>query len=239
MVAGASGRAAVAVVLVLSLAAACAPVGQATRPSTSQMAGIRRLAVVVAPDSEFTVLKERRGGAGGAAVAGAVGGLVGVLLAGAVHSGITADKDRAHAAAVAPHVGGLAPPTILAASMLGALRASGAFTAVELLEQSPPAPDRSRFDGVLVVRLPAWGLVVVSDNPDRVSAFVELAVQMTPAEGGPTIWEESHTALGRERLPLETFKGDASLTRQELTATLETAGQRLAYELLYPRGAPR
>ena len=57
--------------------------------------------------------------------------------------------------------------------------------------------------------------------------------------GSSQILEEAYTAMGRERYGLEAFKLDAAMTRRELTETLRVAGQRLAYELLYPRGTAR
>jgi hypothetical protein len=234
------GRRAVLILgMTLILASAgCAPVNQPTRPAAAQLEGVRRLAVVVHRGGDFTVIKERSGGAG-VAVVGAPFGVLGVLVAGAVHSGVTAAKDRDHAAAVAPHVADLAPQQALVEALVRTLRSGGRFGEIQVLEQPPEGSDRSRFDGVLLVKLPAWGLTMVAREPDLLSGFVELEVKMSVTSATQTIWEESNTALGRGRHPLDAFRTDPALARQEIIATFETAGQRLAYELLYPRGDKR
>jgi hypothetical protein len=227
-----------AVMFILALATignGCAPVNQATRPTTAQMDQVRRLAVVVIPETEFTVIKERRG-ATAAAMSGMAFGVVGVLVAAGVHSGITTEKDKAHAAGVSLHVTDLEPQRLLTDSLIRTLASGDRFSDIRVLPQAPVG-DAREFDGVLVVKLPAWGLVVVARDPDLMSGFVELGVTMT--SGGSAILEETYTALGRDRHPLEMFKTDAALTRRELTETLRVAGQRLAYELLYPRGTQR
>jgi hypothetical protein len=231
-------RSALAWIVLIVLAGGCGPVNQATRPTSTQMAGMRRLAVVVSPGSDFTVIKERRGGAATAAMVGGAFGVVGLLTAGAVHSGITASKDKDHAAAVSPHVVDVAPQKVVTEALLRTLR-DGGLADIQLFEHVPDTKDTAQFDGVLRLEMPEWGLVKVSDDPDLMSGFVELKVQMAMTSGGSPIWDEAHTALGRDRLPLEIFKRDGELTRKALTETLEAAGQRLAYELLYPRGTPR
>jgi len=219
------------------LATGCAPINQATRPTPAQMQGVRRLAVTVFPETEFTVVKERRGGASAAAVSGIPFGVVGVLVAAGAYSAITTAKDKDHAAAVSPHVTSLVPQEVFTASLIRTLEQSGRFSDLKVTQQPLGSGERERFDGVLEIKLPAWGLVIVARDPDLMSGFVELDVRMTAA--GAMVLEEAYTALGRERYPLEAFGGDAVMTRRELTETLQVAGQRLAYELLYPRGIAR
>ncbi len=219
------------------LATSCAPINQATRPTPAQMQGVRRLAVTVFPETEFTVVKERRGGASAAAVSGIPFGVVGVLVAAGAYSAITTAKDKDHAAAVSPHVTSLVPQEVFTASLIRTLEQSGRFSDLKVTQQPLGSGERERFDGVLEIKLPAWGLVIVARDPDLMSGFVELDVRMTAA--GAMVLEEAYTALGSERYPLEAFGGDAVMTRRELTETLQVAGQRLAYELLYPRGIER
>jgi len=88
--------------------------------------------------------------------------------------------------------------------------------------------------------VPAWGLVRVREGePDLLSAFADVRAQMVLRGTGVVVWEDNEDVTNPERLPLEAFTKDREFTRHELTEVLERAGQRLASELLYARGAGR
>jgi hypothetical protein len=53
------------------------------------------------------------------------------------------------------------------------------------------------------------------------------------------VWADSEDVTHPERLPLKSFTSDREFTRQQLLDVLDRAGQRLASELLYARGAER
>lgn len=229
--------------IAILLTTGCGPVNQPTRPMAAQMEDVRRLAVVVDLAGDFTVIKERtvvgaaHAGAGGAAQLPVVGV---VFLAEAIVSAFTAHKeDSKHAAKVAPHLADVAPKQTLLEALLGTLRSGDRFGATEILERPPEGSARSQFDGVLLVKLRAWGLVAVAKNPDLLSAFVDFEVRMLRTSAPDAIWEESNAMIGQGRHPLEAYLMDPALARQEITEAFETTGQRLAYELLYPRGVKR
>ena len=82
-------------------------------------------------------------------------------------------------------------------------------------------------------------LRVREGEPDLLSAFADVRAQMVLRGTGVVVWEDNEDVTNPERLPLEAFTKDREFTRHELTEVLERAGQRLASELLYARGAGR
>ena len=111
------------------------------------MAGVRRLALIMPAGTEFTVIKERRGGASVAAMSGIPFGVVGVLVAAGAYSGITTAKDQEHAAAVSPHVADLVAQDILADALIRTLEQSGRFSELKVAQPPLAIGDRERFDG--------------------------------------------------------------------------------------------
>ena len=111
---------------------------------------------------------------------------------------------------------------------------------VRTLEREPVGEDRRRTDAIVRVTVPAWGLVRVREGePDLLSAFADVRAQMVLRGTGVVVWENNEDVTNPERLPLAAFTKDREFTRHELTEVLERAGQRLASELLYARGAGR
>ena len=71
------------------------------------------------------------------------------------------------------------------------------------------------------------------------SAFADARAEMVAPAIGVVIWEATEDVTDPERLPMKSFTGDRDFTRQQLIDVLQRAGQRLASELLYARGAGR
>jgi hypothetical protein len=134
------------------------------------------------------------------------------------------------------HIGDLSPRAILAQALAQRLQASGRFEA-RGLDREPFGDDRRRADAIVRVIIPAWGVVRVRENdPPVVSAFVDVHAQLVAQETGSVLWETVQDVTGAQRAPLESFTKDREYARQELTAVLERAAQRIATELLYGAG---
>jgi len=90
------------------------------------------------------------------------------------------------------------------------------------------------------VTVPAWGLVRVREGkPDLLAGFADVRAQMVVRETGTVVWEHDEDVTHPERLPLQAFTRDSEFARQGLLEVLERAGQRVANEFLYARGAGR
>jgi hypothetical protein len=120
------------------------------------------------------------------------------------------------------------------------LKASGQFAEVRTAEREPVGDERRRADAIIRVAVPAWGLMRVREGkPDLMAGYADVRAQMVVRETGTVVWEHDEDVTHAERLPLQAFTRDGEFARQGLLEVLERAGQRVANEFLYARGAGR
>jgi hypothetical protein len=213
------------------------------RPSENQLQGVGRLAVVVPAQSTFTVLNERTklGGFGrmpapmGVLDAAVILGLYAIV--GVTQLASASAADAALTTAVAPHVAAISAPSVLGEAFVNALRASGSFGEIRMLDREPQGDELKRFDAVVLLKVPAWGLSrVTREEQELIAGFAKVHARLSMASSGDVVWEEEEDVFGRGWHALDFFKQDPELTRRELTEMLERAGWRFAAELTYPRG---
>lgn len=225
--------------------AGCASSAPPPRPAVRPFAHVRQIAVVVSGESRFAVLGDNaepgrtfdeilKWGFWGA------DGLWMRPLAQLVHQGINWLLDTDRAAETRVDLGNVAPRSVMAAAFVRALEASGQFAEIRPYGGEPLGDDRRRADAIVRVSLPTWGLVRVrEDDPDFVSAFADVRLEIAVPVSGVTLWADSQDVTDTERVPLQAFKADREFARRQLTALLERAGRRAASELLYARGLER
>jgi hypothetical protein len=236
-------RVVAAVLLVLAIVPVwgCASSTPTPRPTARPFDTMRRVAIVASGDSKFTVVEHR-------AEPGRTFDEVVKWtpyqwlrpLGPLVHAGINWLLDLGRTVSTAADVGGISPRLIVSQVFARRLQSSGSFEEARTLESEPIGEERRRADSIARVTVPAWGLVRVRQgNPDLLSAFADVRAEMVIPDTGVVLWENSEDVTDPERLPLESFTRDRQFARQQLLAVLERAGERLASELLYARGAGR
>jgi len=237
---------AVAVLLVVALVAVAGCASSAPpRPAARPFDHVNRLAVVVSGESTFTVLADSAepGRTFDEILKWGFWGSAASLLrpvAELVHRGINwlLEADRTSDAKV--DLGDVAPRTVVTAAFVRALETSGRFEEIRTYGREPVGEDRRRADAIVRITVPTWGLVRVREgDPDLVSAFADVRAEVVVPVSGVTLWTDNQDVTDGERLPLRSFTRDREFTRQQLLGVLERAGQRLASELLYARGADR
>lgn len=212
---------------------ACGPVHLTLDPRADALREVKKLAVVVADDGSFTVIRERATATGAPA---ALFGLVGAAVAAAYN----AQLDRSAAEALSPHLGGFSSRSELAGILARALKESARFSEVQMLDQEPTAAEARKYDAVLTIRIVNWGLRAPAPTESaRLAAFAELQIRMVRVSNSETLWEEQDTVVGQGRYGLATYQQDRNLLRQELQDTIEKAGYRVATQLLYPKEGKR
>ena len=138
------------------------------------------------------------------------------------------------------HARGISPGAVVAEAFARRLAASGQFDHVRALAREPLGDERREVDAVVRIIVPAWGLVRVRDGkPDIMAAYADARAQIVVSGTSAVIWAHAEDVTHGERLPLQVYTSDSALTRQALADVLERAGQRLANELIYARGAAR
>jgi hypothetical protein len=230
----------------------CTTSDTARRPSAARLAGVSRLAVVVQGDSRFEVMAARLkasavnvvppvpggGGFGNLAPVFLVLALATASLAATASiQGAAASEDATAATALKPHVDEPVLRDVTIDSFARTLRSGGRFE-VEVLVREPTSEERQRFDAVVFLRFPAWGFLLLRTDDPSLAAFVDVEARMALARRGDSLWEQEEIVLGHGRQTMEELEADPELVRRELSDALETAGFRLAAELLYPRGEP-
>ena len=120
---------------------ACGPIHSTLRPTTTSLTGVRRVAVIVTDDGEFTVIKERaKATATGAALFGIVGAVVSSAANQSMDSG-EADKVR-------PGIAGFSPTPALRDSFVDTLKGSGRVD-VDVIDSERSLPATKEYDAVV------------------------------------------------------------------------------------------
>jgi hypothetical protein len=200
---------------------------------------VRRLAIVPAGDGKFVVLHHRAepGRTFDEVVKWTPHQWLRPLGA-LVQSGINWLFDSGQAATMAPDIAGVTPRLVVTEAVSRRLRASGLYPEVRTLEHEPLGAERQSTDALLRVSVVSWGLVRVGQgSPDLLSAFADVRGQITLPGIGVVAWEINEDVTHLERLTVESFARDSRLMRHQLIEVLDQAGERLASELLYARGA--
>jgi hypothetical protein len=235
---------AVAVLLVASLVAVTGCASSAPpRPAGHSFDHVRQLAVVVTGESSFTVQADNAepGRTFNQILGWGIFGSDSSWLrpvAELVHRGINwlLDLDRTNDAKV--DLGDLTPRSAVGAAFVRALEDSRRFDEIRAYGREPVGEDRKRADAIVRITVPSWGFVRIQEgNPELVSAFADVRAEMVAPGAGVTIWELREDVTDAERVPLTAFTKDREFARAQLLAVLGRAGQRLASELLYARGA--
>lgn len=159
-------------------------------------------------------------------------------LAGLVQRGVDWIFQDKRSPAADKYARGITPSAVVADAFARTLVASGQFDQVRTLDGAPVGDDRRETDAVVRVLVPEWGIVRVRDGkPEMMAAYADARAQVVVQPTSTITWEHDEDVTHGERLPAQAFTSDPELTRQALKDVLERAGQRLANELLYARGA--
>jgi hypothetical protein len=230
-----------AVALTIVIAGGCAsspPPPPAASPAPA-LHGVRRVVVVPAGDSEFTV------GQGDAEAERVFADLFKWLpykrallaLAYAVYRGVTSLLDE-RGAGTAPK--GITPGAVVGAAFAQRLRLGGPFEEIVALNREPMGEARQDTGTIVRLAVPSWGLVRVrGGQPELVAAFADVRAQIVVRETGVVLWEHQEDVTHPDRLSLEAVTRDPALARETLVEVLERAGRRVASELVYATRAGR
>jgi hypothetical protein len=237
-----------AVVLIVSMVGLSACASSAPPPRASGVRGdsLQRVVVVGSGESKFTMVHaspEATRTFDGIVtevmkwIPASYGAIVGPI-AKIVSSAISSSAEAKRTAAAESKVGEVSPRSVVADAFARRLEASGQFAEVRAVDREPLGDERRRVDAIFRVTVPAWGLVRVREGkPDLLAGFADVRAQMVVRETGSVIWEHEEDVTHPERFPLQAFTRDDDVARHGLREMLERAGQRVANEFLYTRGA--
>jgi hypothetical protein len=213
------------------------------RPAARPFADVQHVAVVVTGDSHFTVVEDN------AEPGRTFDEILKWMpwkalwlkpLAGLVHEGVNGFLTSERSATSARAVAGISPKEAVSMAFARALAESAQFREIRVLDHEPAGEDRTAVDAIVRLAVPSWGFVRVRDgDPALVSGFADVRAHLALRTNGTIMWETTEDVTDVERLPLQSFKDSPDFARQRMQEVLTRAGQRLATELVYSRGAGR
>ena len=214
----------------------------APQSSARPLDDVRRLAIVSAGASSFTLVQHRSepGRTLDEVLAWHPYGAALRPLAALVHRGINSVLKVDQQVAAARGIHDVTPGQVITDAMARRLRAAGAFEDVRVLTSEPVGDDRDRDAAMVRVTVTAWGLVRVrGSDPDVYSGFSDIAGSLSVPREGVVRWEHREDVTGADQIPFESLRTNPQLAREQVIEVLDRAGERLATELLYARGAGR
>jgi hypothetical protein len=218
----------IAIPILLGLSG-CGPVHTDVRPETEDLGQVKRLILVVPDEGPFTVVLERAKATGAPAF---WGGLIGAAVA----SSYNESQDAKTTDSLKAYLTGFSGRDRLLERLVKTLDGAGRFELITV-RLDPPSGDLANHEAVLTVLIKTWGLRLVDRKPERLGGFV--ALEMKLVRGGRLRWDEHDIIAAPTQRDLLAYQQDGELLRRDIAQTLETAGHRVAMELLYPTGGPR
>lgn len=217
---------AVSVALLLVLAS-CGPVHENVKPTADAGAKVKRLAVVIPEEGEFTVYYER-------AKATATGAVLFGLIGAAVSSAHNQSLDNKKAEALRTGLTDVSCLGLFRDTLRKTLEDSKRFDDVRVFGKEPDSKERSQFDAVATFRIREWGFRLVERGPtDKVASFIDLEIRMVEPAGDKVLWDEHDTVIGKGKHLLSEFEGDPALCGREVAETAQNAGYKVATTLIY------
>jgi hypothetical protein len=205
---------------------ACGPVHDNVRPDASALGNVTKLAIVIPPEGDFTVLYER---AKGTATAAVLFGLAGAAIAGSHNKSM--DEDLAKSIR---NVNQFSCGPIFRDSLKKSLMDSGRFSDVAFFDKDIEPGDASKYDAVLTLQIPRWGVRIVErGQTELVAAFVDVEAKMIKSSTSRVIWDEHDTVIGQSKRALSSYQFEKDLCSKDIQETADDAGQKTANIIIY------
>lgn len=209
----------------IAFVVSCGPVHKQVR-LYDNINKVKKLAVVVPSEPEFTVIYER---AKATAAPAALFGIIGATVA----SGYNQSQDNAKAKVLVPEPGGLSYRSIFLESLCKTLKDAGRFDEVKVFDKELDSEDISRHDAVVTFNMKYCGVRMANRETDQLASFIELEIMMIQTHDNQTLWDEHEVALGKGRHSFYSYKGNKELLQNDLKETAESAGFSMANRLIY------
>lgn len=214
-------------ILIVSCLSACGPVNKTIRPSAEDMNHIRRLAVLVPAEGEFTVFDER---AKATTAPAFMFGLIGAAVASAHNSHLDQEK----ASALSKDLRGLSCRSKFLDSFMKTLKENGRFTEIKLLSPETASKEATLYDAVATLKIDQWGIRLAERSQgDLMKPFLEIDAKLTLTANQQVLWEEKDVYAGHSAHPYSSYQHEAALLSNDMEEAIEDTGRRVATTLIY------
>ncbi len=216
--------------ILLLIITSCSSTQITTRPSTDKLKVISKLAFIIQPEADFTVIHD--GAKGLTTLPGIIGsfggGLVGVFAAEGLTSKHKNSLDKRKQALVNPNIDKISYSKFFVESLLTTLKSSNRFKEIKVFDKEIKPQDSHQYDAVISLCIQDWGIRLTDHRNDQMSVFIELDVKMIQAKNSMTMWEEHQVVLGRSRHSFDFYQNNMAVLQSELMETATDAGTRIA-----------
>jgi len=214
-------------ILLLIGGVACGPVHQTVRPDGNNLSSVKKLAIVVPAEGEFTVFYER---AKATATPALMFGLIGASIASAHNK----SEDEQLAKGMSNYLDGFSCRSVFKESLVKSLTESGLFSEIQVFDKEPDTAQLSKYDAVLIFEISNWGIRIVErGQTELMSSFVELEAKMVHSSTSNVIWDEHDTVLGQKKRTLGSYQNDKESCMKDIQEAAEDSGRRMANILIY------
>jgi len=208
------------------LSISCGPVHNELRPKPSEVRALKKLAITIPREGEFTVINER---AKATAVPAVLFGAIGAAVA----SSYNTSEDSKDAKVISLGIGDPNCRDLFRASLANTLEGAQGIQA-QIFDRALEPKEGSGFDGVLELDIHQCGFRLVDQNTQVLAAFIELGVTLELTTSNEKIWDDRESIVGMDRFYLSSLRDDPEMIRREFEDLLTDAGTRIANYILYP-----
>ena len=204
------------------------------RPNANDLNEIKSLAIVIPEDKNFTVMYERVKAPPNMQVSGGLPALViGIGIAKAIDTGKEL-QDETKTKLFFSCLTEFSCKSIFISTCEKALSDCGRFGNIKFYNGEIDINEKTKFDAIVTLYIENWGLRLIEDiEGEKITPFFELAVEMTETRSKRTLWDEYEIVLGKERRSLDYYQNNVEPFKKEMEGTIEDAGRRVAYTLIY------
>lgn len=204
----------------------CGPVHKQILPTVDNIDRIKKLAIFIPNEPDFTVIYDRTKATAAPAV---FFGLVGAAVASAHNQ----SSDNQKAIVIAPHLENFSFRSTFIESLDKTLNNSGRFTEIQVFDKELKSTEAQNYDAIATFRIRNWGLRLANRENNQMSAFIELEIKMIQTRENKILWDEHEVVLGKSQNTFDSYKKDKDMTLNDIKETVEDTGFRMANKLIY------
>jgi len=217
----------ISAIVAILLLAACGFNTSYVRLTTEESDKIKKLAVIVEGNPEFSYIDESTKLNLGAAY---VFGLLGYLAA---HSADEA-HDNEVAKSITPLEIELSGRNQLINNIVTDLENTNRYNIVKIFESTALIPKKNEFDAVAIFNINAWGARIHQGGTGKLIDFIDVSVKLKRFEDDKIIWNDKQVITIETRHSIEEYRNNNELVRKDMDEVIFKSAQRMTNMLVNP-----
>lgn len=195
-------------------------------PGTEQFANIRRLAIVMGEEPDFTLIFHQTKST---AVPSILFGYLGHGIASIHYESM--DSELAKIITSAP---GLSCRLVYLESFCSILNDSRRFASVDVFNDQISSEKVKRYEAVIRFTISKWGVQLVDEGVVTLRPFTEIEAEMIRSSNNSVIWKERQMFVNKLGHTFEFYVENKMVLQEEIRETIVKVSQRMAQLILNP-----